>query len=349
MSGQMRLAVPERTGMGRGIAMQRILSGEISLNQEQMVLAISAVLFVLFSIFLPSFLQVSNLLSLLQSVSILGILAIGMALVVIGRGIDLTMVAVMVFSVGWSFSLSSSGMQIEYALLLGLLLALVMGAVTGILIAYVEIPAIFATLAMATVISGLGRFALMESDTIFLTSDLGWLTFIGAGRIAGVVPMPVVLFLAFSCVAFVLLKFTRYGAFIYAIGDNPLAARNSGIAIRPMIVLIYAISALIAFAAGVIMAMTVSTVNSRLVNSTMVYDIILVVVIGGIGLSGGKGSIRNVLSGTILIGLLLNGMTIMNISYSVQSIIKGLILLLAIVVDSLLNPRDEQTSQQGDI
>ena len=81
----------------------------------------------------------------------------------------------------------------------------------------------------------------------------------------------------------------------------------------------------------------------------MIYDIILVVVIGGIGLSGGKGSIRNVLSGTILIGLLLNGMTIMNISYSVQSILKAVILLAAIIVDSMLNPRDEQTSQQGDI
>jgi len=130
--------------------MARFFRGEISLNQEQMVLVISAILFVLFSIFLESFLQVSNLLSLLQNVSILGILAIGMAVVVIGRGIDLTMVAVMVFSVGWSFSLHAIGMQIELALLLGLLLALMFGAINGFLIAYVEIPAIFATLAMAT-------------------------------------------------------------------------------------------------------------------------------------------------------------------------------------------------------
>jgi ribose transport system permease protein len=72
-------------------------------------------------------------------------------------------------------------------------------------------------------------------------------------------------------------------------------------------------------------------------------------VIGGIGLAGGKGSIRNVISGTVLIGLLLNGLTIMNVDYSAQNIIKSLILLLAIIVDSLLNPRDEQTSQQGDI
>ena len=327
--------------------MQGLLKG-VSLNQEQMVLAISAVLFFVFSIFLPSFLQVSNLLSLMQSVSILGILAIGMAIVVIGRGIDLTMVAVMVFAVGWSFSLTAAGTPVGTALLWGLLLALVIGVINGVLIAYVEIPAIFATLAMATVVAGLGRFAIVSNDTVFVNSDLGWIGYLGAGHVAAV-PMPVIIFLVLSCIAFLALKFTRYGAFVYAIGDNPLAARNSGIGIRPMTVLMYTVSALVAFAAGVVMATTVSTVNTKLANSTMVYDIILVVVIGGIGLSGGKGSIRNVLSGTVLIGLLLNGMTIMDISYSVQSIIKALILLLAIVIDSLLNPRDEQTSQQGDI
>lgn len=320
----------------------------LSLNQEQMVLAISGALFVIFSVTLDSFFQVSNLVSLLQNVSMLGILAIGMAGVVIGRGIDLTMVAVMVFSTGWSFVLFTGGMQIELALLLGLLLALAIGTVTGILVAYVEIPDIFATLAMATVITGLGRFALVPSDNIFISGDVGWLASLGTGSVAAL-PMPVVLFLVVACAAFVGLRLTRYGAFVYAIGDNPMASRNSGIPIRPIKVLMYSSSAFIAFCAGLIMAMTVSSVNTKLASSTMIYDIILVVVIGGIGLAGGKGSVRNVLSGTLLIGLLLNGMTIMNISYSAQNIIKSLILLLAIIVDSVLNPRDEQTSQQGDI
>ena len=76
---------------------------------------------------------------------------------------------------------------------------------------------------------------------------------------------------------------------------------------------------------------------------------ILVVVLGGIGLSGGKGGIRNVIVGTLLIGILLNGMTIMDIQYTVQNIIKSVILLAAIVIDTILNPRDEQTAQHGDI
>jgi ribose transport system permease protein len=89
--------------------------------------------------------------------------------------------------------------------------------------------------------------------------------------------------------------------------------------------------------------------NTRIVNSNLVYDIILVVVLGGVGLSGGKGGVRNVLVGTLLIGILLNGMTIMDIQYTVQNLIKSSILLIAIIIDSVMNPRDEQTAQQGDI
>ena len=81
----------------------------------------------------------------------------------------------------------------------------------------------------------------------------------------------------------------------------------------------------------------------------MVYDVVLVVVLGGIGLSGGRGGVINVLIGTLLIGTMLNGMTIMDVSYSIQNIVKGVVLLIAILIDSILNPRNEETAQQGDI
>jgi ribose transport system permease protein len=116
-----------------------------------------------------------------------------------------------------------------------------------------------------------------------------------------------------------------------------------------MIMLRYAISALIALAAGLLTASSLLSINTRVVNSTLLYDIILIVVIGGIGLSGGRGGIRNVLVGAMLIGIMLNAMTIIDIPNIYQNLIKSIILLLAIVIDSLLNPRDEQTTQQGDI
>ncbi len=99
------------------------------------------------------------------------------------------------------------------------------------------------------------------------------------------------------------------------------------------------------------MAAAVSNMSTRIYNSTMIYDVLLVVVLGGISLSGGRGGVRNVLVGTLLVGVLLNGMTILDIPYTEQNLIKSLILLAALVADSFINPRDEQTAQQqqGDI
>ena len=104
-----------------------------------------------------------------------------------------------------------------------------------------------------------------------------------------------------------------------------------------------------ALGAGLVMAASVNSMPTRIYNSTMIYDVILVVVLGGIGLSGGRGGVGNVAIGTLLIGTLLNGMTIMDVSYSAQNLIKGVVLLAAILIDSFVNPRNEETAQQGDI
>jgi ribose transport system permease protein len=128
-----------------------------------------------------------------------------------------------------------------------------------------------------------------------------------------------------------------------------MTARATGLPTRPIILLEYLLAALIGLFAGLVMSASVNSMPTRIYNSTMVYDVVLVVVLGGIGLSGGRGGVVNVIIGTLLIGTMLNGMTIMDISYSVQNIIKGLVLLAAILIDSVLNPRNEETAQQGDI
>jgi ribose transport system permease protein len=322
--------------------------GSVHFNQEKIVLAITVVLFATFSLTLGQFATLGNLISLLQSVAILGVLGIGMALVVIGRGIDLTMVTIMAISVGWVFNEINTGLPVGTSFALGLGLAVLIGLINGILIAYVEIPAIFATLAMATAIYGLGHFALVDNDTIFVSDRLSLFKQISAGYV-GPIPASVLWTALIAVLAYLLLRFTKIGRFLYAMGDNPSAARIAGVPVRPMIVLQYTASAIIAFIAGLLLAATVSSMSTRLANSTMIYDVILVVVIGGVGLSGGKGGVRNVIVGTLLIGILVNGMTILDMSFTEQKIIKSLILLIAIVVDSLINPRDEQTAQQGDI
>jgi ribose transport system permease protein len=155
---------------------------------------------------------------------------------------------------------------------------------------------------------------------------------------------------ALSCLAVAfLLRQTRLGAYIYAIGDNPYGARVTGIPTRPIIVLQYVLAAMIGCTAGLILAASVNSMPTRIFNSTLIYDVILVVVLGGIGLSGGRGGVINVVIGTLLIGTMLNGMTIMDVSYSGQNLIKGVVLLVAVIADSFLNPRNEETAQQGDI
>ncbi|MBO6718311.1 MAG: ABC transporter permease [Rhizobiaceae bacterium] len=317
-------------------------------SQEKIVLTIAAAMFVAFSLLLDGFFTAGNIVSLVQNVSILGVLGVGMALTIIGRGIDLSMVANMAISVAWVLFLANGGTPLPLAILCGLAFCLTVGLLNGILIAYLEIPAIFATLAMGTAVYGFGQSMLIEGDVIFVPRTEAWFKAIGGSTIMGI-PSPVIWFAAIGAAVAALLGFTRPGRFIFGMGDNPLAARITGVPMRPMMVAQYVASSLIAFAAGVFTATLVDSMNTRVAASTLIYDVILVAVIGGIGLSGGKGGVRNVVVGTLLIGTLLNGMTIMDVPYTVQNIVKSLILLVAIVTDSILNPRDEQTSQQGDI
>jgi len=322
---------------------------KLSITQESVVFALAAALFVVFSLTLHNFLTPGNLIALVRSVSILGILGLGMGLVVIGRGIDLSIVANMAISVAWTFQLANEGVPLPLAIALGLGFALLMSLIVGILIAYAEIPPLFATLAMGTFIYGFGRaHMILGIDVVYLPRDIGWLRSIGQGFFFGI-PSAVILAIVIAFAAFLLLRYTKPGRFIYAMGDNYAAARVGGVPVRPVLVFQYLLAGLIAYIAGVITATSVAAMNTRIVTSNLVYDVILVVVLGGVGLSGGKGGVRNVVVGTLLIGILLNGMTIMDIQYTVQNLIKSSILLIAIIVDSFVNPRDEQTAQQGDI
>ena len=318
------------------------------LSQEQIVFGLALLLCLVFAVTLPGFLTTNNVLNLVRSVSILGILGVAMGLVVIGRGIDLSLVSLMAVSVAWTLQLVASGMPLPQALAVGLAFSLLIGAINGWVVAYVEIPAIFATLAMGTLIYGFGRYFLFDLDVVYLPEAAQRLLWLGQGTLFGV-PVPIFLFAGACFGGYLFLRLAKSGRYLRAVGDNMLTARITGIPTRPIIVLQYVLSSLIGYMAGVVTAASVASMNTRVAISTYVYDVILVVVLGGIGLSGGRGGIRNVIVGTLLIGVLLNGMTIMDIQYTVQNVIKGVILLTAIVVDTILNPRDEQTAQQGDI
>jgi len=318
------------------------------LSQQGIVFAIFVLLFAGFSIFLPGFLNAANMLGLLQNVAILGILGLGMAIIVIGRGIDISMVAVLAVPAGLVLQMVQDGHSLPVSFGAALALALAFGLVNGWLIAYAEVPSLFTTLASGLFLAGLGQVAFFRLDIVQWSPVLDAFGWVGRGTLAGV-PMPVVMFGAVALLVAFFLRATRLGAYVYAVGDNPFGARTTGIPTRPVIVLQYVLAALIGMFAGLVMAASVNSMPTRIYNSTLIYDVILVVVLGGIGLSGGRGGVVNVVIGTLLIGTLLNGMTILDVSYSAQNLVKGVVLLAAILIDSFVNPRNEETAQQGDI
>jgi ribose transport system permease protein len=320
----------------------------LRLTQQGIVFAIFVVLFGIFAIFLKGFLTASNMLNLLQNVAVLGILGLAMAIVVIGRGIDLSLIAVLAVPSGLVLQLVQDGHSFSYSLLVSALLALAFGLINGWLIAYAEVPSLYATLASGLLLAGLGQAALFKLDVVQWSPGLEGFQFLGQGYVLGI-PMPILVFAATCLVIALFLRRTRLGTFIYALGDNPFAARTSGIPTRPLVVAQYVIAAAIGLLAGLVLVASVNSGPTRIYNSTLIYDVILVVVLGGIGLAGGRGGVWSVVIGTLLIGTMLNAMTIMDMSYSAQNLVKGVVLLVAVIADSFLNPRNEETAQQGDI
>ena len=320
----------------------------LRIGQQEIVFAVFGLLFVVFSTFLPGFLSSDNMLTLLQNVAVLGILGLAMAIVVIGRGIDISLIAALAVPPGLVLQMVQNGHSLGASVGAALILAAAFGLANGWLIAYADVPSLFATLATGLFLAGLGQAALFQLDVVQWSDGMKGFEKLGQGAVLGV-PTPIVMLVLACVVVAALLRYTRWGAYIYAIGDNPYAARVTGIPTRPIVVLQYVLASLIGCFAGFVLAASVNSMPTRIFNSTLIYDVILVVVLGGVGLSGGRGGVVNVIAGTLLIGAMLNGMTIMNMSYSMQNLIKGLVLLAAVITDSMLNPRNEETAQQGDI
>ena len=238
-------------------------------TQQTLVFLLFLVMFAGFGLFLPGFIQFDNLLTLLQNVAILGILGLGMALVVIGRGIDISMIAAMAVPSGFLLQMVQSGQPLASACLIALLLSLAFGLVNGWLIAYAEVPSLFTTLASGLFLAGLGQAFIFQLEVVQWSEGMDAIAWMGRGNLAGV-PMPVIMFGLACALMAVFLKKMRAGAFIYAIGDNPFGARATGLPTRPMIVLEYVLAALIGLFAGVVMAASVNSMPTRVYNSTMV-------------------------------------------------------------------------------
>lgn len=295
--------------------------GLLRLNQEQVVLIVVAGLVVLFGAMLPGFLTLGNLLTLLRNVSVLGILSLAMGLVVIARGLDLSLVATMGVSTALTLQeLGDPGTSVLQAILTGLGVCIAMGLLNGFVIAFVEIPALFTTLATGLAVFGFARtFFLSGGNLIVEVPERG--AFIRAMGLDHVleVPVPVLIFAAACMGMHLVLTRACLGRFIYAHGDNPEAAALTGIPTRPLTMIEYTFCALLGYLAGLVLAGTLNAMDTQVImTSPLIYNVLTVVVLGGISLVGGRGGVLSVVAGTLLIAVMLNGMTLLNMDVFVQ-------------------------------
>ncbi len=329
------------------MATERAMASRRKPSQALLVFGIGVVAFLVFSVTLNGFLTVGNLLALARNISILGVLALGMAIVVIARGLDLSQVASMAAATAIALLLMNAGWSTPMALLTGLLLAIGVGLLNGWLISVVEMPPLLTTLASGLAVLGITRSVAVQHFVVNLEPGHEDFLRLG-GNLPGGIPVSLIVFIAVALAVHVFLSGTVLGRFIYAHGDNPDAARLGGLPTRPLTMLEYALCAAIGYVGGVVMIAQTALMHLQVVESTLIFDVIMVVVLGGVSLTGGRGNVASVVVGTLLIGVLLNGMTIMDLDVQMQNIVKGLVLLVAIVLDSVLQPRDEETSKQGD-
>ncbi|MCV3764988.1 ABC transporter permease [Rhizobium sp. TRM95796] len=314
------------------------------------VLAATFLLALLFSLTIDGFATFGNLRVILSNSASLVILSCGMAVVIISRGLDLSLVAQMVAGAATFSILINAGFGGASAFALTVLAMTLVGLMNGWLTAYAEIPAMLATLASAMLITGLFRFAILRGEYLLLLPKSNPAVILLSGNVVPGLSAPVALMAAVLIATWLLLRFTIPGRTLYAMGDNPQAARLSGLPVRTTTLMIYVFAALTALIAGVVVSSASGTVDFRTVtNGSLLFEVILVVVLGGIPLRGGRGGVGSILIGAALIAVLRNGMTLLDFSSQTQDVLRGVVLITAIVADRYLNPRDAETDTIGDL
>lgn len=289
------------------------------------------------------FLTPRNILNVLRQTSINGILAIGMTFVILARGIDLSVGSVVALTGVVSASLATSSATAgvagapypaAIALAAGLLVGGASGAVSGIVVSRFNVPAFVATLGMLSAARGLTLIYAGGMPVPALTPDYRW---IGTGDVFNI-PLPVVIFALVFAVAWWVLKHTRFGRHVYAAGGNPHAAKVSGINVGKITFLVFVISGVLAGVSGMVLA---ARTGSALTQAGIAYelDAIAAVVIGGTSLSGGVGTITGTLIGALLIGVMNNGLDLMGVESYYQQVIKGMLIVAAVMLDQSKHKR----------
>ena len=312
-------------------------------------LIIMVLLFIFFSITRPVFLTPSNLLSILLGLTIYAILALGETFPLIVNGMDLSIGAIASLSVMVSsYCMVILELKGYYAIIICLLMGATIGLINGLLIVKLKIPDLLTTLGMMFLVQGLqlipsaGRsigngMSLPNGETAKGVFDEGF-KFLGQGRLFDIIPIPVAFMFIIAVIVFIVLSLTRYGRIFYAIGGNSEAARLVGVNIYKYRILAYIISGFVVSFAGIVLAARVGRgdVSS---GGTLLMDAIASALIGYAVLGAQKPNPFGTIVGAIFIGMLINGLTMLNVPYYTQDFIKGCVLVTALAFTFGLSKR----------
>ena len=294
----------------------------------------------------PVFLSQDNLLNIIRQVAVIGVISLGVTLVIISKGIDLSsgstlaLTAVMAASFGqagnWAAKMYPSipELPVIVPIFVALAVGTAVGAFNGLLVAKTGIPAFIATLGTYVSVRGL---ALLYSDGRPISTLTESYQFIGQGYVFGI-PVPVLIFLALAFVTWVMLNHTKFGKNVYAIGGNVVAAEVSGVNVQRNLVKIYMYAGMLAGVAGLVLSARLNTGQPGM-GVAYELDAIAATTIGGTSHSGGIGTIQGAVIGTLILGVLNNGLNLMGVSAYWQQIIKGIIIVSAVIIDMRKNAK----------
>lgn len=316
-----------------------------SIKRFQSLIALFC-LCILLSVLTDKFFTAANGLNVLRQVAVNICIATGMTLIVLTGGIDLSVGSILALCGAITAGLLKNGIAfpsadllIGFTILGAVLAAIIVGALlgffNGLTITIFRVPPFVATLAMLTIARGFTMLYTGGHPISNLGNDFA---FIGTGSLIGI-PVPVWIAAVVVLIAVFITQKTKLGRYIYAIGGNETAAKLSGIRISRVKMLVYAIGAALAAVGGVIVT---SRLDSAQPNAGISYelDAIAAVVIGGTSLNGGKGSVWGTVIGAIIIGVLNNGLVLLNVSPFWQQVVKGGVILLAVIIDKIGDKKD---------
>lgn len=308
------------------------------------VVGVVVVLLILAAVFVPSFLGAQNLLNVLQQMSIIGVVSIGMTCVILTGGIDLSVGAVLELTTVVFASALKGHVPVPLAILLALAIGGVAGLVNGIGSTVFRIQPFVMTLATLAIAEGIA-LAFTNGSTIYFTSTSGVVDFLGGGGI-GSLSGEFVVFAVLVVIAWLVLRFVPFGRYIYAVGGSAETARLSGIRVKTVLCSTFVISGVCAAIAGIMTAARLG-VGVPTAGGLTNLDAIAAVVIGGTSLMGGRGSIWGTVGGALVLAVISNVITLVGISPYQSEIIRGCVIVAAVLLGSigvLRNRRRTRTS-----